>query len=52
MRKTLLAVLIVSLFLGLHSPAWAKEKLKIAVMHSLTGSLALAGVWPGRGVPW
>jgi branched-chain amino acid transport system substrate-binding protein len=48
MRKTLLAVLIVSLFLGFHSPVWGKEKLKIAVMHSLTGSLALAGGLAGQ----
>jgi branched-chain amino acid transport system substrate-binding protein len=48
MRKTLLAVLIISLFLGLHSPVSAKQKLKIAVMHSLTGSLALAGGLAGQ----
>ena len=33
-------------------PVWAKEKVKIAVMHSVTGSLALAGGLAGqRGVP-
>jgi branched-chain amino acid transport system substrate-binding protein len=49
MKKILVTLLIVSLFLGLHSaPAWAKEKLKIGVMHSLTGSLALAGGLAGQ----
>jgi branched-chain amino acid transport system substrate-binding protein len=48
MRKVLVAFLIVALFLSLHAPVWAKDKLKIAVMHSLTGSLALAGGLAGQ----
>jgi branched-chain amino acid transport system substrate-binding protein len=49
MKKILVTLLIVSLFLGLHSaPGWAKEKLKIGVMHSQTGSLALAGGLAGQ----
>ncbi len=48
MKKILVVLLIVSLFLALQSPLWAKEKLKIAVMHSLTGSFALAGALAGQ----
>ena len=48
MKKILVALLIVSLVLALQSPLWAKEKLKIAVMHSVTGSLALAGGLAGQ----
>ena len=48
MKKILVVLLIVSLFLALQSPLWAKEKLNIAVMHSLTGSLALAGGLAGQ----
>jgi branched-chain amino acid transport system substrate-binding protein len=48
MKKGLAAFLIAALFLSMHSPVWAKEKLKIAVMHSLTGSLALAGGLAGQ----
>jgi branched-chain amino acid transport system substrate-binding protein len=48
MKKILVVLLVVSLFLALQSPLWAKEKLKIAVMHSLTGSLALAGGLAGQ----
>ena len=48
MKKMLVVLLVVSLFLALQSPLWAKEKLKIAVMHSLTGSLALAGALAGQ----
>jgi branched-chain amino acid transport system substrate-binding protein len=48
MKKMLVVLLIVSLFLAFHSPVWAKEKLKIAVMHSLTGSFALAGALAGQ----
>jgi len=42
------ALLILSLCIGLQTPVEAKEKLKIAVMHSLTGSLALAGGLAGQ----
>lgn len=48
MKKILVILLVVSLFFALQSPLWAKEKLKIAVMHSLTGSLALAGGLAGQ----
>src|SRR4030042_1218503 len=49
MKKILTAILIVSLLLGVHSsPALAKEKLKIGVMHSITGSFALAGALAGQ----
>jgi branched-chain amino acid transport system substrate-binding protein len=48
MKRVLVAFLIVALFLGLQSPVWAKEKLKIGVMHSLTGSFALAGGLAGQ----
>ncbi len=49
MKKILVALLIVSLFLALPSaPGWAKEKVKVAVMHSVTGSLALAGGLAGQ----
>ena len=48
MKKIFVAFLILSLCVGLHSPVEAKEKLKIAVMHSLTGSLALAGGLAGQ----
>ncbi len=49
MKKILTAILIVFLLLGVHSsPALAKEKLKIGVMHSITGSFALAGALAGQ----
>jgi branched-chain amino acid transport system substrate-binding protein len=49
MKKILTSILIVSLLLGVHSsPALAKEKLKIGVMHSITGSFALAGALAGQ----
>ena len=48
MKRILVAFLILSLCIGLQSPGWAKENLKIAVMHSLTGSLALAGGLAGQ----
>jgi branched-chain amino acid transport system substrate-binding protein len=49
MKKILVAILIVSLFLALPSaPGWAKEKVKVGVMHSVTGSLALAGGLAGQ----
>ena len=48
MKKILVVLLIVSLFLALQSPVWAKEKLKIAVMHSITGAFALAGGLAGQ----
>lgn len=48
MKRFLAALLVALLCLGLQSPAGAKEKLKIAVMHSLTGSLALAGGLAGQ----
>jgi branched-chain amino acid transport system substrate-binding protein len=40
--------LILALVAGIYSPGWAKEKVKIAVMHSVTGSLALAGGLAGQ----
>src|SRR5512138_3122075 len=48
MRRIFLALLVVSLGAGVHSPIQAKEKLKIAVMHSVTGGLALAGGLAGQ----
>ncbi|NWF57021.1 MAG: ABC transporter substrate-binding protein [Syntrophaceae bacterium] len=48
MKKTFIAFLILSLCAGLQSAVWAKEKVKIAVMHSVTGSLALAGGLAGQ----
>jgi len=48
MKKVFVAFLIVSLVAGIYSPVWAKEKVKVAVMHSLTGSLALAGGLAGQ----
>jgi len=48
MKKIFVAFLILSLCVGLQSPVEAKEKLKIAVMHSLTGSFALAGALAGQ----
>ena len=48
MKKILVALLIVSLLFALQSPVWAKEKVKIAVMHSVTGGLALAGGLAGQ----
>jgi branched-chain amino acid transport system substrate-binding protein len=48
MKKVFAAFLIVALVAGIYSPVWAKEKVKIAVMHSLTGSLALAGGLAGQ----
>jgi branched-chain amino acid transport system substrate-binding protein len=48
MKKVFAAFLIVTLVLGLHSSVMAKEKLKIAVMHSVTGGLALAGGLAGQ----
>jgi branched-chain amino acid transport system substrate-binding protein len=47
-KKVLVAFLIVALVAGIYSPVWAKEKVKVAVMHSLTGSLALAGGVAGQ----
>ncbi len=43
MKKLFSVFLMACLILGLQSSVWAKEKLKVAVMHSLTGSLAMAG---------
>ena len=37
MKRIFVAFLILSLCVGLQSPVEAKEKLKIAVMHSVTG---------------
>jgi len=48
MKKVFAAFLIVALVAGIYSPVWAKEKVKIAVMHSVTGSLALAGGLAGQ----
>jgi branched-chain amino acid transport system substrate-binding protein len=48
MKKVFAAFLIVALVAAIYSPVWAKEKVKIAVMHSLTGSLALAGGLAGQ----
>jgi branched-chain amino acid transport system substrate-binding protein len=48
MKKFVVAFLILSLCFGLQSPVWGKEKLKIAVMHSITGAFALAGGLAGQ----
>ncbi|MBP1717580.1 MAG: transporter ATP-binding protein, partial [Deltaproteobacteria bacterium] len=48
MKKVFAAFLIVALVAAVYSPVWAKEKVKIAVMHSVTGSLALAGGEAGQ----
>ena len=48
MKKIFVAFLVISLCVGLQSTGQAKEKLKIAVMHSVTGSLALAGGLAGQ----
>jgi branched-chain amino acid transport system substrate-binding protein len=48
MKKIFVAFLILSLCVGLQTPVEAKEKLKIAVMHSVTGGLALAGGLAGQ----
>ncbi|HSR13308.1 MAG TPA: ABC transporter substrate-binding protein [Thermodesulfobacteriota bacterium] len=48
MKKILTVFLILSLCLAFQTAGWAKEKLKVAVMHSLTGSLALAGALAGQ----
>jgi branched-chain amino acid transport system substrate-binding protein len=48
MKKFFVILLIFSLAIGLYSPVWGKEKLKIAVMHSLTGAFALAGGLAGQ----
>jgi branched-chain amino acid transport system substrate-binding protein len=49
MKKIFVTLLMASLFLGLQAaPGWAKEKVKVAVMHSVTGSLALAGGLAGQ----
>ncbi len=48
MKKIFVAFLVISLWGGLQSTGHAKEKLKVAVMHSLTGSLALAGGLAGQ----
>lgn len=48
MKKIFMAFLILTLGLGLHSAVGAKEKVKVAVMHSVTGSLALAGGLAGQ----
>ncbi|MFH1758691.1 MAG: ABC transporter substrate-binding protein [Pseudomonadota bacterium] len=47
MKKIMVAVLIVSLVFVLQSSAWAKEKLRVGVLYSLTGSFALAGAEAG-----
>ncbi len=49
MKKNLIiGFLIFCLFFALHSPVMAKEKLKIGVMHSITGAFALAGGLAGQ----
>ena len=48
MKKIFVAFLILSLCMGLQAPVEAKEKVKVAVMHSVTGSLALAGGLAGQ----
>lgn len=49
MKKVLIPALALVLLAGFTAqPAPAKEKLKIAVMHSLTGSMALAGGVAGQ----
>lgn len=47
MKKLLTAFLMVSLVFAIHSPVWAKEKLRIGVLYSLTGAFALAGAEAG-----
>lgn len=49
MKKNLIiGFLIISLCVSLSSPVMAKEKLKIGVMHSITGAFALAGGLAGQ----
>jgi branched-chain amino acid transport system substrate-binding protein len=48
MKRIFVALLILSLCIGLQTPVEAKEKLKIAVMHSVTGGFALAGALAGQ----
>ncbi len=48
MKKIFVALLILSMCLGFQTSALAKEKVKVAVMHSITGSLALAGGLAGQ----
>jgi branched-chain amino acid transport system substrate-binding protein len=48
MKKIFVAFLILSMCLGFQTSALAKEKVKVAVMHSITGSLALAGGLAGQ----
>ncbi len=49
MRKNLIiGFLIICLCISLSSPVMAKEKLKIGVMHSITGAFALAGGLAGQ----
>jgi branched-chain amino acid transport system substrate-binding protein len=48
MKRIFVALLILSLCIGFQTSVEAKEKLKIAVMHSLTGGLALAGGLAGQ----
>lgn len=48
MKKIFVALLVLSLAVGLQSPVEAKEKLKIGVMYSITGSFALAGALAGQ----
>ena len=50
MKRIVAACGVISLILsfGLQPPVWGKEKIKIAVMHSLTGSMALGGALAGQ----
>jgi branched-chain amino acid transport system substrate-binding protein len=48
MKKIFVAFLVISLCISLQSTLQAKETLKVAVMHSVTGGLALAGGLAGQ----
>ncbi len=49
MKKIWLSFLVAGLCLGLYSSALAKEKIKIGVIHPLTGSMAIEGQAAHRG---
>jgi branched-chain amino acid transport system substrate-binding protein len=49
MKRILGALLVSFLLLGIQTTGWAKEKLKIGVLHPLTGSMAVEGQAAHRG---
>jgi len=49
MKKIWLSFFVAGLCLGLYSSALAKEKIKIGVIHPLTGSMAIEGQAAHRG---